>query len=710
MTLTNPFVGRAHGGWGADRQGIDAQEVRRSLAVLADPAHTVELRGLPSGRSYVVPGSDLDRLAEAAEQLSGDRGIYYALNPTSMLYGFDRAAKVADIVKRRWLLVDVDPEKPNKDLSATDGEKAAAQALANAVQVWLTDAAGWPEPVRVDSGNGWHLLYRVDLPNDKDSHALCRTVLHALKARFDTDAATVDGSVHNPSRIAKLPGTWARKGDDTADRPHRMARLLPVPPVLGVVSADQLRHAVALLATNASAETTPAAMGGDGTALVNPFIGHAHGGEDCGEQRYARQALALESGAVALAPQGERNNKLNRAAFSLGQFVTAGHLTRYEVVAALTLAGKRAGLADREIEATIESGLAAGGLQPRQIPQRTKTANGAPVVQPSKPPEIVRLDDLMRRDIPAPKWAVPGILSEGLSILAGKPKLGKSWVSLNLAITLAAGGMALQSTRVIAGDVLYLALEDRLRRIQDRSRKVLGGLGMAASARLHVAVEWPRMGAGGLEALSEWIVAAEAPRLVIVDVWQKFRPPSRTTGNQYEVDYEAGGAIKRLADEHGISVLILHHCKKAAADDVVDEISGTLGLAGSADGLLVLHRVRGENEATLNVTGRDVDDQKLALTFDPDHCTWKCEGPAEQRSQGKVKSAILDWFKRNAGASMFPGEVADALREQLGKSATASTVRTVLLRLVDAGALRKVGGKYAWPGIGTTTHDGEVEF
>lgn len=131
----------------------------------------------------------------------------------------------ANVLGRRWLLVDVDPVKL-AGVSATDREKAAARAVADGVRRDL-DGRGWPAPMVVDSGNGYHLWYRIDLA--ADDGGLVRSVLTALGRAHDTAAAAVDTTVFNPSRIAKLPGTWARKGDSVPDRPHRMARVLEVP-------------------------------------------------------------------------------------------------------------------------------------------------------------------------------------------------------------------------------------------------------------------------------------------------------------------------------------------------------------------------------------------------------------------------------------------------------------------------------------------------
>jgi hypothetical protein len=135
-------------------------------------------------------------------------------------------AKDKDVLCRRWLLVDVDPVR-DALISATAEEKAAAKEVAQRVRVELAER-GWPRPVRGDSGNGYHLVYPVNLPNDDASTKMLERVLLALAERYDTERVTIDKAVFNAGRLCKVPGTWARKGSDTEDRPHRLAKLLGV--------------------------------------------------------------------------------------------------------------------------------------------------------------------------------------------------------------------------------------------------------------------------------------------------------------------------------------------------------------------------------------------------------------------------------------------------------------------------------------------------
>ena len=340
-----------------DRTALDAAEVRNALAVLIDPAEYHELRGLPSGRSRLISGADLDAAVRAVAELAGDHGVYYTLNPVRPDLG-DRAARVADIVRRAHFLIDIDPVKADPDASATDAEKTAAVALGARVLAHL-NRLGWPLPIEIDSGNGYHLVYRIDLPNDKLAQQWLASCLKVLAKEFSGEQGTVDTKVHNVSRIAKLPGTWVRKGPGTAERPHRIARLVSVPLAVEVVPAE-LIQALAGLGAKSAPEATPAPAKDPWTIPV--------GTNGDGTAAYVQSAIERELGKVAMASAGERNDTLNRAAFALGTLIVPAHLLRSDLEAQLRLAGERAGLSEAEIGPTIRSGLDAGQAEPPDTP------------------------------------------------------------------------------------------------------------------------------------------------------------------------------------------------------------------------------------------------------------------------------------------------------------------------------------------------------
>jgi len=206
------------------------------------------------GKKAIVAGwfDDLVKAAEIIHKLDEHvkpSGFYTTLNPCdSALLG--RAnnrlkASVArtkdnEITTIRHLLIDVDPKRPS-GISSTDTEKAAAMDVIECVYSYLK-SKGWPEPLRGDSGNGWHLLYKLSLDNTRDNVELVKGILYALDDRFSTDKTDVDTSVYNPSRISKVYGTTARKGDSTNDRPHRRAAISSIPDDPQPVSVELLKE------------------------------------------------------------------------------------------------------------------------------------------------------------------------------------------------------------------------------------------------------------------------------------------------------------------------------------------------------------------------------------------------------------------------------------------------------------------------------------
>ena len=196
--------------------------------------------------------------------------------------------------------------------------------------------------------------------------------------------------------------------------------------------------------------------------------------------------------------------------------------------------------------------------------------------------------DLLAHQFPEPRWAVPGVIPEGLTLLAGPPKVGKSWLSLNLGVAVATGSPALDSVEVNAGHVLYLALEDTPRRLQRRLHTVI--VDQTVPEQLAFAVDWPPMPTGGADLLHKTLTSTPDTRLVVVDVLAKVRGNTDTRGSMYDADYAAMGHLKAVADAHNTAVVVVHHVRKSGSEDFLETISGTNGLAGAADTIAVLRR------------------------------------------------------------------------------------------------------------------------
>jgi len=234
-----------------------ADEMARWLAALVEPDQVAELR-TPRAKfasRFFRGDQGRDMVKEARRRSGKAKATYFTLNPVRLPLGEGRkSAGDRDIIRRRLVLIDCDPRRP-AEVSSTDEEKAASLAVALAVRDHLR-AQGWPGPALCDSGNGYHLLYRVDLPVDDQD--LVKRCLHALGDRFDTDAVQIDRSVYNPSRITKLYGSLVCKGDHTAERPHRYSRVVEMPGALQPVPPELLE---ALADSVLMAGPTPAAPG-----------------------------------------------------------------------------------------------------------------------------------------------------------------------------------------------------------------------------------------------------------------------------------------------------------------------------------------------------------------------------------------------------------------------------------------------------------------
>lgn len=301
--------------------------------------------------------------------------------------------------------------------------------------------------------------------------------------------------------------------------------------------------------------------------------------------------------------------------------------------------------------------------------------------------------ELMSTDFPEPKWAVPGLVAEGVTLLAGPPKVGKSWLALDLALSVAGGGRALGKIPVEAGKVAMLALEDTGRRLQRRLRMLLAG--EAIPDGLGITTDAPALDDGLLDALDALDTASL--RLVVVDVLQRVRPRSGSD-SVYERDYSAVAALKGWSDRHDVPVIAVHHTRKAGSDDFLDTVSGSHGLAGAADAVLVMRRARNAADATVAVTGRDVEEAEHALRFDATRGAWTLlDGPAGDYELGDTRRAIL--------------EVLREYDEPLGPTAVAQVtglkvevVKVRLREMAKAGQAQQQGrGRYTAPPLPVTS-------
>jgi RecA-family ATPase len=221
----------------------------------------------------------------------------------------------------------------------------------------------------------------------------------------------------------------------------------------------------------------------------------------------------------------------------------------------------------------------------------------------------------MEMETQEPPQIIEGLVSVGYNILAGTPKAGKSWLSLNLALCVATGNKVFGQYKVAKGNVLYCALEDHYHRLKKRL-KVIGSK-IAMPEDLLFTTKIPTLQEGGLEELHDYM-QKKAPKLVIIDTLGKVS--EEKGGDIYQEDYGQGSALQEIAFLNGCAVLVVHHATKGKQQGI-NQVSGTAGVTAAADGVMVLSRTS-ITEATLFATGRDSEEKKLELEWYPPGGGW----------------------------------------------------------------------------------------
>ena len=283
----------------------------------------------------------------------------------------------------------------------------------------------------------------------------------------------------------------------------------------------------------------------------------------------------------------------------------------------------------------------------------------------------VSMTELYRTSYGSRPPIIDGLLYTGAYILAGAPKIGKSFLVAQIAYHVSTG-KKLWGLDVHQGTVLYLALEDDYQRIQSRMFMMYG---VEDSENLYFATVANKIGNGLDEQLEYFIKAHPYTKLIIIDTMQKIREVGGEAYS-YASDYEIIGKLKKFADKHQICVMVVHHTRKQPAGDTFEMISGTTGLLGCADGsLLMQKKKRTALEATIDVVGRDQQDQILYISKDPDTQIWnleRMETELHKEPPDKTLEAIAKLVNSEQPEwTGTPSELADALN--IGMAANALT-------------------------------------
>jgi len=287
------------------------------------------------------------------------------------------------------------------------------------------------------------------------------------------------------------------------------------------------------------------------------------------------------------------------------------------------------------------------------------------------------LSALLNTSFPDPVWAVDDVIPVGLTDLAGRPKIGKSWLALQIAGAVSSGGSVL-GRQVQQGRVLFIALEDSPRRLQDR----LKAQGISPSAELEFAFEWPRLDVGGIGALAAELAAVRY-RLVVIDTLS--RALGRLDQNDIGKMSDTIGRLQETALSNNTALLGLDHHRKTGAfdSDPLDDVLGSTGKTAPLDCALGLYRDRAGG-FVLKGRGRDMPEVDLALAWDPVSCTWQSNGSAAQFAMAGNRSKILAALRAAVPDALTASDVAS----ETGIDRKNTT--TILNDLCDSGAVRKL--------------------
>lgn len=297
---------------------------------------------------------------------------------------------------------------------------------------------------------------------------------------------------------------------------------------------------------------------------------------------------------------------------------------------------------------------------------------------------LLSAPELVRTPIPEPRWAVAGLLPQGLVLLAGKPNSGKSWLALQLAAAVAAGRHALGSLPVFAGDVLYLALEDSPRRLRQRLIRLFGPAPAASPQWLTVANSWYALWDDGRYDLISWLNGHPNARLIVVDTLTRAcRRDVHARGRRVD-PYALLGSLKQLAEQYATTMLILYDARTVPARD---PFAAAGDLAGVADTLLVLRREGGGKDILLHAAGRDLDERGLALGCDARSNALTVLGDARERLLSAAQAEVLEVLRKSE-LPMAPKEVAEILSKPY------IPIKSLLWRMAEKGLLERFIGTY----------------
>lgn len=661
---------------------LDYNQIYNSLRAIVPQGAVFELRMLGVRKGHVDSGyfDDPSQAANALVAASGMyKGVYFTPNPVipdAMARSHNRITPWAqysthdtEITRRRWLLVDIDARRM-AGISSSEPEHEKALKAAHIIAAMLSFAYGFPEPMISDSGNGAHIMYRVDEENSEMVRDEFHTFLRILKKQYDTEAVDIDTTVYNAARIWRVPGTWARKGDSTPERPHRKANILKQADAFKVLSIVTIMR---FNATNQHLLDADKSQTAAGRKNANEYPAE--------EIAYKR----LNEVAMRRIPEWVPHFFPNARPYKEGFRVPSEGLgLNYEEELAIhpwPLGIKHFGPADqgdktegRRTPVGVIAEYSLGTNDKKVAAQKLADLLGVPatemgaLIDPNQPRQLITLNagyspgnlhnqmnsmlgvkprisfkgvrsiaELNKREFKQVRWIVQNVIPAGNMLLASRPKMRKTWLALQLAMAVARGRKFLD-WETVKGDVLFLGLEDNERRIQNRIKTLqrfeidggdLSGFrywtgGMDYDGAGHLKLMNPEeekallevfpRGDAGVDALEQYLEEYPQTSLIVIDTLAHFRG-ERNSRDVYQSDYDAMMPLTKLAARKNVCIMPVTHEKKGNADrgiggDFLEDVTGSAGISGGSDGVISIKGRRGQQEENesrkILISGRDV--------------------------------------------------------------------------------------------------------
>lgn len=636
---------------------IDEKLLRQGLSAIQKDGQIMEIRTIKGREIYSMVTKSADQVikwlrwmekedpaSNKRDMLEG-RNIYVTVNTLAedcySLPQHEKLRKIGsgegvndpDVTRLDNIVVDLDPIR-RSHISASDAEKEKAFILARKVSAYLK-ARGWPDPILADSGNGYHLRYRIALENIPEHVKLVENVLKSLDLLFSNSAVDIDTSVFNPSRILKLYGTLAQKGSNTSARPHRMSKVLFVPGEWREVSKQQMQTLVDEVLKPVEeaqqADSEPKRKAGKEPFNVCRFLDD-HGVTYKERTWQNSRVLALDhcvfnpdhcdgDAKVFIHPDG-----------SLGYKCWHNSCQGYHWRDARLKLDPQAydHPADQMIQRQAKKKAGNGNRDPD--PEQIPDISDEKLKSILSSMTVFDADRLAGMEFEPISYPVDSLIPVGSTVLAGAPKMGKSWFCLDMAVSVAMGAHFLGAYGFLTkkNDVIYLALEDSEQFAQERLKKVLAN--RPAPEGLHLVFNGIRTIEDGLfEQLDALLRMYPKTKMIIIDTLAFVSGSPRRGESAYSFDYRVGSSLKKFADARKLSVVLVTHTTKLKnSDDFLVNISGTNGTSGAADCTIVLNKEkRTDKDASLFICGRRVEMRQYKLSFNPDTCVWTSHGAVQ---------------------------------------------------------------------------------